>query len=266
MIVQFKFKKKYGQNFIKDNNIIKKIVDLVVINKDDLIIEVGPGAGSLTKYLVNTGANVVCYEIDNDLKDYLTKNINNNNNIQFIFDDFLKRDLYSDIKKYNYKNLYFISNVPYYITTPILFKLIDVNLDFKNIIMMVQKEVGERFSARVGTKAYSAITVLINYFYNVNIEFDVEREYFYPMPNVDSVVISLSSKEVSSKVCDYKFFEKVVFDSFQFKRKNIKNNLFNYNLDIVKKVLNKYNYDLDVRAEKLDVNIFVDLCNNLYNK
>ena len=161
-MIEHNFKKKFGQNFLKDSNIIKKIIDSSEIEKESLIIEIGPGSGYLTKELVKK-AKVIAYEIDEDLKEILSKEFYNEENIEFIFEDFLQRDIKSDIKKYNYNKLYVIANLPYYITTPIINKIITEKLEPEKMVIMVQKEVGDRFSAKVGTKEYSSITVFLNY-------------------------------------------------------------------------------------------------------
>ena len=258
-----KFKKKFGQNFLKDINIVKKIVRVAEIEKKSLVIEVGPGGAIMTRELSLIADNVLAYEIDKDLELEQSKRLENCNNVKILFKDFLESDLVSDVSLYNYDNLYFVSNVPYYITTPILLKLINSNLKFKKIVMMVQKEVGDRFSTVPGNKEYGSITVLLNYFFNVKKEFNVSRKQFVPEPNVDSVIISFSEKNDKLDLIDFKFFEKLVRDSFQFKRKNIRNNLRCYDLDKVYNILNKYGYDLNVRAEMLSVEIFVELANEL---
>ena len=142
-------------------------------------------------------------------------------------------------------------------------KIIASGLKFDKIVMMVQKEVGDRFSTRPGSKEYGSITVLLNYFYDVKKEFFVSRKQFVPEPNVDSVIVSFTEKKDKLELYDFNLFEKLVRDSFQFKRKNIKNNLKNYDLNKIEQVLKKYDYDLTVRAESLDVSIFVDIANEL---
>ena len=251
----FRNKKKYGQNFIKDQNLIKKMVDLVEIKDNSLILEVGPGKGILTKELVKHG-EVLSYEIDSELEEFLSE-------YNIIYDDFLNRDISKDIKNYKYDNLYFISNVPYYITTKILTKLIDSNLEFEKIVMMVQKEVGDRFVAKPSTKDYGYLTVLINYYFNTKKVMKVSRKEFYPEPNVDSVVIEFSKKDKDLIVKDEQIFKKLIQDSFKFKRKKLSNNLKEYNLEKIEEVLKKHNKDLNVRAEELEYKVFVEIANNL---
>ena len=257
-----KFKKRFGQNFLKDNKVVERIVSINNITNEDLVIEVGPGGAILTRELAKTAKKVIAYEIDEDLKEELNSKLKDYNNIEIIYKDFLESNIKEDIKE-EYNNIYFVSNVPYYITTPIIMKLMNSNIKFKKICMMVQKEVADRLSSEPGSKKYGSITVLLNYYYGINNEFFVSRDEFIPKPKVDSEVITLTEKENKAYLKDYNFFTKLVRDSFQFKRKTIKNNLKNYNLDKVLEILANYDYDLSVRAEKLSVEIFVDIANNL---
>lgn len=258
-----KFKKKFGQNFLKDINVVKKIVRSAEIGGKSLVIEVGPGGGIMTRELSLVADNVLAYEIDEELKDEHAKRLGDRDNITILFQDFLESDIVKDVEKYDYDKLYFVSNVPYYITTPIILKLIESGLSFEKIVMMVQKEVGDRFSTKSGNKEYGSITVLLNYFYNIKKEFFVSRKQFVPEPNVDSVIISFSEKNDKLPLNNFKFFEKLVRDSFQYKRKTLRNNLKGYDLDKVNKVLEKYGKDLSVRAEALDVEVFVEIANEL---
>lgn len=258
-----KFKKKFGQNFLKDINVVKKIVRSAEIDGKSLVIEVGPGGGIMTRELSMVADNVLAYEIDEELKEEHDKRLGDRDNITILFQDFLESDIVKDVEKYDYDKLYFVSNVPYYITTPIILKLIDSGLRFEKIVMMVQKEVGDRFSTKSGNKEYGSITVLLNYFYNIKKEFFVSRKQFVPEPNVDSVIISFSEKSDKLSLNDFKFFEKLVRDSFQYKRKTLRNNLKGYDLDKVSRVLEKHGKDLNVRAEALDVEVFVEIANEL---
>ncbi len=260
---KFQFKKKFGQNFLKNERVLTRIVDVADIKDKSLTIEVGPGSGALTKYLKEKG-QVLCYEIDKTLEDILMRKFGEDSNVSIYFGDFLKQNIKEDLEDFTYKHLYFISNVPYYITTPILFKLINADLYFNKIVMMVQKEVGERFTSPVGKKEYGALTVLLRYYFETKKEFLVSREEFIPKPNVDSVVVSFKPRKDKENLVNEEFFQQLVHDSFQFKRKTLRNNLKKYDLNIVSKVLEKYNLDLNVRAEQLEYNIFVALANNLY--
>ena len=260
------FKKKFGQNFLKNISVVKRIVDVANIKEKSLVIEVGPGGAIMTRELAKRADNVLAYEIDEDLKDELYSRLEGLNNVEVLFKDFLTSDLCGDVSKYDYENLYFVSNVPYYITTPIILKLIDSKLKFKRIVMMVQKEVGDRFTTGPGNKSYGSISVLLQYYFDARKEFLISRNEFVPVPNVDSVIISFKEKENKYELLDSQFFEKLVRDSFQQKRKTIKNNLVCYDLEKVNMVLQRSGYDLSVRAEVLPVNVFVDLANELCTK
>ena len=259
----FKYKKIYGQNFLNDNNIIHNIVEKSNIKVDSLVIEIGPGAGILTKELSKYAKNVLSYEIDSELEEVLDENLKDCHNVDIIFDDFLQRDIANDIKKYNYSNIYVVANIPYYITTPIITKLVDTKISFESITIMIQKEVGERFNAKCGTRDYSSITVFLNYYFDIHKLFDVNRNSFTPKPNVDSVVISLSRKKNKLKVLDEELFFTLIRDAFKFKRKNLRNNLKKYDLVKIEKVLKNYNKDLTNRAEELELEIFVSIANEL---
>lgn len=257
----FNFKKKYGQNFLIDENIVKKIVDIPV-KPNSLVIEIGTGDGRLTKYLCSKFDKVIGYEIDNDVKERLFSNLKDYDNYQVYFDDFLKRNVIEDIKNENYDNLYVVANLPYYITTPILEKLINLNIDFELVRVMVQKEVGDRFCASVGTKNYGSLTVYLNYNFDVKREFVVSRNSFFPKPNVDSLVVSFYKKN-RIMINNLEVFYKLVRDSFKYKRKTLKNNLNGYDLDLIQTVLNSYNFDLSVRAEQIPIEVFCEISNKI---
>ena len=258
-----RFKKRLGQNFLKNTNIVNRIVGVSDIDKDSLVIEVGPGGAIMTRELALLAKNVIAYEIDSDLEMELYKRLSDVDNVVVLFQDFLLSNISDDISNYSYNKLFFVSNVPYYITTPIIMKLIDSGLNFDKIVMMVQREVGDRFTTSPGSRDYGAITVLLNYFYDIRKEFFVSKKEFVPQPKVDSLVISFTERKNKLELLDYDFFTKIVHDSFQFKRKNIKNNLKNYDLKVISDVLSSYGYDLTVRAEMLDLNVFVDIANAL---
>lgn len=257
------YKKAYGQNFLNDTNIINNIVMRADIKPNSLVIEIGPGSGALTKELVKVSKNVLCYEIDERLEEVLDETLMGYDNVDIIFDDFLNRDLRGDIANYNYENIYVVANLPYYITTPIIEKLINSGLNFAGITIMIQKEVGDRFCAKPGSRDYSSITVFLNYYYELKKLFVVSRNCFTPKPNVDSIVINLKSKENKLPLKDKDIFFKLIRDCFKFKRKNLRNNLKEYDLLLVQEVLEKYQYDLTVRAEQLSLEVFVDIANNL---
>lgn len=259
----FKIKKKFGQNFITDVNIINKIVDSSNVDKNTFVIEIGPGIGSLTYKLVNKAKFVLCYEIDNDVESILKDNLKEYDNYEIIFDDFLKRDVLSDLKKYKYDKLMVIANLPYYITTPIIMKIIDDKINPDKMVFMVQKEVGDRFKALPGTKDYNSLSVYLNYYFDIKKVMDVSRNVFIPVPNVDSIVVCFDKKQDLMYVDNYEIFFKLVRDSFKFKRKTLKNNLKGYDLEVIDKVLNKNVHNLSDRAEVIPIEVFVEIANEL---
>ena len=259
----FQFKKKYGQNFLTQISITRRIAQVVEDKDESLVIEIGCGDGRLTTQLCKLYSMVLGYEIDKDVIPYLYENLKEVNNCVVISDDFLKRNLDHDLLSYNYEKLYVFGNLPYYITTPIIEKLINSKLNINKMVFMVQKEVGDRFTAKVGTKEYGSLTVFLKYYYDIKKEFFVSRKNFEPMPNVDSVVVSFSKRENRIKANNEQLFFKLVKDSFTHKRKTLKNNLDGYNLEKVAEVLKKHNLDLNVRAEKLPLEIFIEIANNL---
>ena len=256
-------KKMYGQNFIIDENIINNIIRNSGIDEETLVIEIGPGAGSLTYKLAQNSKNVLCYEIDKTLEPLLKENLIDLKNVDIIFKDFLTADIMTDINKYTYKKLYVVANLPYYITTPIIIKLIEDLIPVDKIVVMVQKEVGDRFRAVPGTKDYNSLSIYLNYYFDVKKILDVSKNVFLPKPNVDSIVVEFSKKESKIELKDEKLFFKLVKDAFSQKRKTIKNNLKSYNLSIIEKVLEKNGYNLLTRAEQIPVEVFAEMANNL---
>ena len=258
-MTEFKFKKKYGQNFLQNESIIDKIVNSINPKSDDLIIEIGPGSGALTKKLKKYNANLLAFEIDEETKKYLLPLEDDKTKI--IFEDFMESDIKKHILKMKYNKLYIIGNLPYYITTPILERVIDLQLNEESLTIMVQKEVGDRFLAKPHTREYGYMTVLLNYSYDITKVVDAPRKEFYPVPNVDSVVVKLSKKETPN--ADYTKFKQIIKESFQFKRKTIYNNLKKYDKETLERVLNDHNATLQSRAEDLDLETFIDLSNRL---
>ena len=262
-INQFQLKKKFGQNFIIDENIINNIVEKADIDKDTLVIEIGPGAGSLTYGLAKKAKNVLCYEIDTTLKEILKENLKQYDNVNVIFQDFLKSNVKEDLKQYKYEKLYVVANLPYYITTPIILSIIEQQLDVNKIVVMVQKEVGDRFKATVGTKDYNSLTIFLNYYFNIKKIMDVSKNVFIPKPNVDSIVVEFTKRKEKLSVINENLFFQLVRDSFQQKRKTIRNNLKKYNLEQIEFILNKHQMDLNTRAEQIDIETFIEIANYL---
>lgn len=257
----FDFKKSLGQNFLNDENIIDKIVKYSGIDKDTLVIEIGPGAGALSKKIIPLSGYAILYEIDTRLKDVLKEVLIDNDNYEIIFNDVLKQNIKDDVSNFDYKKIYVVANLPYYITTPIITKIIDeINPD--KIVIMIQEEVADRLCADVGNREYGMITVSLSSKYDIKKLFRVSRNCFVPAPNVDSAVISLD-KHNKYEIKNKDIFNKLISDSFKFKRKNLKNNLKGYDLDIIEKMLMDNGFSLGYRAEVIPVSLFVEIANKL---
>lgn len=259
----FSFKKKFGQNFIIDENIIDNTLNSIDLDNDTLVIEIGPGAGSLTFKLALKVKKVICYEIDTTLKEILSKNLEGLNNVEVIYEDFLKRNVLSDLEKDEYKKLYVVANLPYYITTPIIEKFISDKIPVDKIVIMVQKEVGDRFKAIPKTKSYGSLTVYLNYYFDIKKLMNVSRNVFLPKPNVDSVIMEFSKKKSPYNVKNEEIFFNLVRSAFSQKRKTLRNNLKSFDLEKVENVLNRHSFSLMTRAEELSIDIFVEIANEL---
>lgn len=253
--MKFQTKKSLGQNFLHDPNILKNIARSTNATKKDLIVEIGPGMGALTKELVKTESKVISFEIDTRLKEYLDKI--DADNLKIVYDDFMKVDLKKYISEDKYDNVYVIANIPYYITTPIIKKILSSDIYIKNVVLLVQKEFADRICAKCGTREYDSLTVYLSYYYNINKLFNVSASSFTPRPKVDSAVIKLSRK--SKDIKDNPKLFKIVDNAFKFKRKTLKNNLKMYDWNIVKNVLNNYKESETVRAEQLPLEFYIEL-------
>lgn len=259
----FDYKKSLGQNFLKDNNVVEKIVSAINYEDNNLVIEIGPGSGAMTKELLKRVDFAILYEIDTRLEKILFKELSDYVNYELIFDDFLKRNMGNDLSKYNYDNLYIVANLPYYITTPIINKIVSDKIPVKEMVIMIQKEVADRLSSKPGSRDYGQITVFLNYFFEIEKVLTVSKNCFVPKPKVDSAVIKMKRREQKELVKDEEFFEKIVKDSFRFKRKTIKNNLSNYDLKKIDIILNKYGFDINTRSECIPYYVFVEIANQL---
>ena len=211
---EHKFKKSLGQNFLIDDNIINKIIKGADVDKETLVIEIGPGGGAISKGLVPLSGQAILYEIDNSLENRLNELLKNYDNKEIIIGDFLKSDIKKDVDKYDYKKLYVVANLPYYITTPIIMKFIDEEILPDKLVIMIQKEVAERLSAHVGSRDYGSLTVFLNYYYDIDILFNVSKNCFIPKPNVDSSVICMNKKSDRLEIKDINLFKRLVRDSF----------------------------------------------------
>lgn len=243
------FKKKFGQNFLRDENLLKKIVSKAQI-KGKNVIEIGPGEGGLTKYLVKEAAMIKAYEIDETLKITLEKLESLNKNLEVIFQDFLSVENFD--KNYNH----IIGNIPYNITSPILFKILDIE-HITSITFMVQKEFAERLVAQPNAKTYNALSVMMQLSFDIIYEFTVTKKVFFPIPKVDSAVITL--KRITSPDKQLHAFIK---DCFQQKRKTLLNNLFEtrgINKSETTLMLEELGYSSQIRAEQMKQKDFIKL-------
>ena len=260
--------KAYGQNFLIDENTVSSIVDKANVNKDDLIIEIGPGLGTLTLMLLEKAGKVISVELDHNMVKILKDRFSLYNNFELINDDILKVNIDKLIKENSeFKNVKVVANLPYYITTPIIMKLLENKYNLESITVMVQKEVALRLTDTPGGPDTGAITYSINYYTNPEIVLDVPKESFMPSPKVDSAVINLTLlKEPPVKVKDEKFFFKVIKCAFLQKRKTLVNSLSNNKIatkEAIENILNELNINLKIRAEKLSLDDFANISNML---
>lgn len=243
-------KKRFGQNFIIDLNIINKIVNSSGVDKETLVIEIGPGVGSLTQVLLERALHVLAIEIDPFMVTLCQKHFEGEPNFTIIHDDVLDVNFQSVLKlvQSNYNKCMVVANLPYYITTPILFKLIESEVVFDALHLMVQKEVAHRFSAKVGTKDYNALSIIVQTLFEVKIALDVSRHVFIPKPNVDSCVVRLERKEVHyQQLRPYFDFLKVAFMQ---RRKTLFNNLkVQFDINDIKSGLIQCGLNESIRAE-----------------
>ena len=250
--------KNYGQNFLIDEFTVNNIVEKSEVNKNDLIIEIGPGLGTLTALLLEKAGKVICIELDPKMITILNERFALYNNFELINNDILKVDLRKLItENSNFKNVKVVANLPYYITTPIIMKLLEDKLDLKTITVMVQKEVAKRLAETPGGKETGSITYTINYYTNPEIILEVSKECFIPSPKVDSAVLQLSVlNEPKIKVLDEKLFFQIIKFAFMQKRKTLINSLSNSGLvskEFLEKMLNDLNIDSKIIAEQLSL-------------
>ena len=262
--------KGYGQNFLIDQNVVDGIIEKAAVNKNDLIIEIGPGLGNLTSPLLENAGKVICIELDPKMVSILKDRFSLYENFELIHDDVLKVDLNKIIEENsNLKSAKVVANLPYYITTPIIMKLLEDKLNLESITVMVQKEVAERLADKPGGKEVGAITYSINYYTNPEIIIDVPRDSFIPAPNVDSAVIKLDVlKEPKVNVLDEELFFKVIKFAFLQKRKTLMNSLANSGLvskEFIENMLKVLNIDLKVRAEQLSLENFKEISDYIKN-
>ncbi len=225
----FKFSKSLGQNFLVDDSVPRDIVLGAEVDENDLVIEIGPGVGTLTAQLLNKAKKVVDIELDSDLIPILTEEIGSNPKFTLIHNDALKVDFNEIIGEE--KSVKLVANLPYYVTTPIIVKLLKENYNFKSLTIMIQKEVAERMNAEPGNKDYGALSLLVQYYCNTSIVRKVPPQCFIPRPKVDSIVIRLDRlQEPKVKVENEKLFFDIIRSSFNMRRKTLWNGVKNIGL------------------------------------
>lgn len=267
---KIKANKGLGQNFLIDDTVIEDIVGGASIGKDDLVIEIGPGLGSMTVLLVEKAKKVICVELDKKMIKILNDRFIAYNNIELINEDVLKLDLNKLIKQEKEQNeikdVKIVANLPYYITTPIIMKLLEENLDIASITVMIQKEVADRLIEIPSGKNTGAITYTVYYYCECEKIREVENICFVPMPEVTSEVINLRlRKEPAVKVENKKVFFNIIKSAFMQRRKTLLNALVNTGVFKSKEegaeILRKLNLREDIRAEKLTIEDFARICN-----
>lgn len=255
-------KKNYGQNFLIESSIVDKIAKNAITEKPCTVFEIGPGIGALTQFLSNYAENVVSFEIDDRLLPVLKDTLSECTNVEIVHTDFLEVDLKTFVDKYKRENndVVIAANLPYYITTPILFKIFESEADITQITVMMQKEVADRFSAVPNTKDYNALSVITQYRCDVKTIMKISKHVFNPKPNVDSAVVQFRFKERKQLDNESEFFE-LVKACFKQRRKTILNNYGEYcnDKELAKVNLEKANIAVSARAESLTLDTFIRL-------
>lgn len=272
------FKKKFGQNFLTAEEILEEIISKAKISKDDIILEIGPGIGTLTSKLLETGAEVISVEVDLELIRPLKERFFMYNNFTIISADILKIDIYSEIvkileskgKTLNDKKIKVVANIPYYITTPIMFKLLESRNIVSEIYIMVQKEVAERICAKIGTKESSSITYMVSYYTEYLWDIYVDKTKFIPSPKVDSKVIALKFREKPyPEVKNEELYFEIIRSAFLHRRKTFLNSISASNkIDkkIISNIMEELGIDLRIRAEKITDKMYADIVDKYIEK
>lgn len=262
----FVFQKKFGQNFLIDENIVKKIVKQAGVSKDDFVLEIGPGIGTMTQILCEYAREVAAVEIDDKLIPILEDTLSGYDNVTVIHEDILKVDIAGLAReKNNNRPIKVVANLPYYITTPIIMGLFESNVPLDSITIMVQKEVADRMQVGPGTKDYGALSLAVQYYAKPEIVLSVPASCFMPRPNVDSAVIKLTRH--SAPIVDVKnekLLFKIIRASFNQRRKTLANSLGNsseitLSKEIIQKSIEKAGFNATVRGEALTLEEFARL-------
>ncbi|MEW6002911.1 MAG: 16S rRNA (adenine(1518)-N(6)/adenine(1519)-N(6))-dimethyltransferase RsmA [Nitrospirota bacterium] len=250
-------KKYLGQNFLYDPSILRKIIEIAELDKDDLVIEIGPGPGRLTRMLAERVKKVIAIELDYRLFEELKEQLSEFKNIELVYGDALKHP-YENLSRFKV-----VANIPYYITTPIIFKLLEVRKNIETITLTVQKEVAERIVAKPGGKDYGLLSITVQYCAKPFLKFVIPKEAFRPIPKVDSAVLYMRILEKpAAEVRDEKFFFRIIRAAFSQRRKKLSNSLKVIRADIKEK-LNEAGIDLNRRPETLSIEEFARLANIL---
>lgn len=269
----FQFQKKYGQNFLIDTHILERIIDAAEITKDDMVLEIGPGIGTMTQYLCEAAREVVAVEIDDNLIPVLEDTLSEYDNVTVLNQDILKVDIWRIAEEKNHgKPIKVVANLPYYITTPIIMGLFESHVPLESITVMVQKEVADRMQVGPGTKDYGALSLAVQYFSNPEVVCVVPPTCFIPQPKVASSVIRLTChKNPVVEVSDEAFMFKVIRASFNQRRKTLVNGLNNaptipVSKENIIKTIEELGYSPTIRGETLSLQEFATLSEALRQK
>lgn len=267
---EFQFKKKFGQNFLIDPHVLDKIVEAAEVTKDDFVLEIGPGIGTMTQYLCEHARQVLAIEIDKKLIPILQETLASYDNVEVREGDILKQDIKAIADQYNEgKPIKVVANLPYYITTPIIMGLFESHVPLANVTVMVQKEVAERMQADPGTKAYGALSLAVQYYAKPYLAANVPPNCFMPRPNVGSAVIRLDClARTPVNVKDEKLMFRLIRASFNQRRKTLQNGIANspelsFSKEEVAVALEKLGYSATIRGEKLGLQQFATLADEL---
>ena len=261
----FAFRKKFGQNFLIDEHVLNKIIAAAGVTKDDMVLEIGPGFGTMTQYLAESAGEVIAVEIDKALIPVLNETLADYSNVTIINDDILKVDIDKLVKERNGKKpVKVVANLPYYITTPIIMGLLEERVPVDNITVMVQKEVAQRMQAKPGTKDYGALSLAVQYYAEPYIAANVPPNCFIPRPNVGSAVIRLDLFEKPPvEVKDEKYMFSLIRAAFNQRRKTLPNSIVNGGINVSKEqvanALSQMGLLETVRGEALDLDQFAKL-------
>ena len=265
---QFAFQKRFGQNFLIDSHVLDKIVNAAGITKEDCVLEIGPGIGTMTQYLAEHAGRVVAVEIDTNLLPILAETLKDYSNVTVINEDILKVDMNSLVEEYNNgRPIKVVANLPYYITTPIIMGLFESNVPIENITVMVQKEVADRMQGGPGSKYYGALSLAVQYYASPYIVANVPPNCFIPRPNVGSAVIRLTRyQEPPVQVKDAKLMFRLIRASFNQRRKTLQNGLNNspelsFSKEEIAAVIESLGLPAAVRGEALTLEQFAALAN-----